>query len=175
MAWQIVDSEVNAHWRAVYTSLHGARLSSVPSGNRAVNPATAGASGHSGLQWAHVSVSARKRSGSRRLATSEEVSYYTGGQSRETDSLSRISGSVEASAKCLTMGPVDCRKRLQNSVWFSSASFQRDCFHCGGSRAGSGVRTRSKYSFEEGGYRGGPSSQQRIRVLQPVLHYSEEG
>ncbi len=175
MAWQIVDSEVNTHWRAVYTSLHGACLSSVPSGNRAVNPATAGASGHSGLKWAHVSVMAWKRSGSRRLATFEEVSYYTGGQSRETDSLSRFSGSVEGSAKCLTMGPVDCRKRLQNSVWFSSASFQRDCFHCGGSRAGSGVRTRSKYSFEEGGHQGGPSSRQRIRVLQPVLHYSEEG
>ncbi len=64
---------------------------------------------------------------------------------------------------------------LQNSVWFSSASFQRDHFHCGGSRAGSVVRTRSKYSSEEEGHRGSPSSRQRIWVLQPVLHCSEEG
>ncbi len=66
--------------------------------------------------------------------------------------------SMEASAKYLKMGSADCRKRLQNSVWFSSASFQWDRFHCGGSRAGSVVKTISKYSAEEGGHRGGPSS-----------------
>ncbi len=57
-------SEGSPRWgSAVYTYLYGARLSLVPSGDSAVNPATAGASGHSGLQRVHP-VSARKRSGS---------------------------------------------------------------------------------------------------------------
>uniref|UniRef100_A0A673HRL0 Inter-alpha-trypsin inhibitor heavy chain H3-like n=1 Tax=Sinocyclocheilus rhinocerous TaxID=307959 RepID=A0A673HRL0_9TELE len=106
--------------RAVYTSSYGARLSSMPSGDRSVNPATSGASGHSSLQQALLSVSARERSGTGRLATSTEVSRAarssvprrssasghrashsnnTKDQSQETDSLSRLFGSVEASAK----------------------------------------------------------------------------
>ncbi len=53
-------SEGSPRWgRPVYTSLHGARLSPVPSGDWAVNPAAAGASGHSSLQRAHIPVSAR--------------------------------------------------------------------------------------------------------------------
>ncbi|KAI2653798.1 hypothetical protein H4Q32_014146 [Labeo rohita] len=44
-----------------------------------------------------------------------------------------------------------------------------------GVRAGSGNRTGSRNSVEEGGHRGGPSSRQGVRVLQPVLHCSEEG
>ncbi len=35
--------------------------------------------------------------------------------------------------------------------------------------------TRSRYSLEEGGHRGGPSSWKRVRGLQPVLRGSEEG
>ncbi len=42
-------------------------------------------------------------------------------------------------------------------------------------RAGSGIRTRDQLSSEEGGHRGGPSSRQRVRVLQPVLRCSKEG
>ncbi len=38
-----------------------------------------------------------------------------------------------------------------------SASVQRGISHSGGPRAGSGNGTRSRYSFEEGGHRGGPS------------------
>ncbi len=41
--------------------------------------------------------------------------------------------------------------------------------HAGGSRAGSGNGTRSEHSPEEGGHRGGPSSRQRVRVLQPYF------
>ncbi len=95
--------------RAVYTSLYGARLSSVPSGDRSVTPATPGASGHNDLQRVFLSASARKRSGPERLATSKKVfrtarsdvpcrssasghrassSKHTRGQSRETGSLS---------------------------------------------------------------------------------------
>ncbi len=85
-----------------------------------------------GLQRAHISVSsARKRSGAEMLATPSGVSaaaslafscrcavpgyqtsrsYYTRGQSRETGSLSTLSGSVETTAKCVSMGPAYCRK-----------------------------------------------------------------
>ncbi len=52
-------------------------------------------------------------------------SDYTRGQSPETGSLSRLFGSVETTAKCVSVGPVHCRKRLQNPVRFSSASVQR--------------------------------------------------
>ncbi len=73
------------------------------------------------------------------------------------------------------MGPAHCRERVQNSVWVAFASIQRDVSHSGGPRAGSGNGTRSSYSLEEGGHRGGPSSRQRFRGLQPILHRSEEG
>ncbi len=75
------------------------------------------------------------------------------------------------------MGPAHCRKRLPNPVKrLSSALFQRGHPHSGGSRAGSGNGTRSmEHSLEEGGHRGGPSSWQRVRVLQPVLHRSKDG
>ncbi len=59
--------------RAVYTALHGARLSSVPSGDQSANPASV--PGHSGLQRALLSVSsAQKCSGDGRLATPSGVS-----------------------------------------------------------------------------------------------------
>ncbi len=84
-------------------------------------------------------------------------------------------GSVEASTKCISMGPAYSRKRVQDSVLFASAYVQRGIYHSGGLRAGSGNGTRSRYSLEEGGHRGGPSLRQRVSVLQPLLHHSEEG
>ncbi len=58
--------------RAVYTASHGARLPSVPSGDRPANPASV--PGRGGLQRAFLSVSfARKRSGAERLATPSGV------------------------------------------------------------------------------------------------------
>ncbi len=71
-------------------------------------------------------------------------SDYTRGQSRETGSLSRLFGSVETTAKCVSVGPSHCRERLQNPVGFSSASIQRGESHSGGPRAGSGNGTRSR-------------------------------
>ncbi len=54
--------------RAVYTALHGARLSSVPSGDQSANPASV--PGRSGFQRAFLSVSsAQKCSGAGKLAT----------------------------------------------------------------------------------------------------------
>ncbi len=60
--------------RAVYTALHGARLSSVPSGDQSANPASV--LGHSGLQRVLLSVSsAQKCSGDGRLATPSGPSF----------------------------------------------------------------------------------------------------
>ncbi len=120
--------------RAAYTAVYGARLSSVPSGDRSANPASV--PGRSGLQRAHISVSsARKRSGAEMLATPSGVSAaassafscrcavpgyqtsrsnYTGGQSRETGSLSRLFGSVETTAKCVSMGSAHCREATES-------------------------------------------------------------
>ncbi len=160
--------------RAVHTSVYGAHLSSVPSGDRSIFPATLGASGHSDLQQISFSASVQKRSGPERFATSEKVfrtarsaipcrssasghrassSKHTRGQSRETGSLSTFYGSVETSAKCISMGFAHSRERVQDSVRVSSASVQRGISHSGGPRAGSGNGT-SRYSYEEGDHRG---------------------
>ncbi len=118
--------------RAVYTALHGARLSSVPSGDQSANPASV--PGRSSLQRAFLSVSsAQICSGAGRLATPSGVSRaarsavpcrssapghrasrskYTRDQSRETGSLSRLFGSMETAAKCVSMGHAHCRTRL---------------------------------------------------------------
>ncbi len=118
--------------RAVYTALHGARLSSVPSGDQSANPASV--LGHSGLQRALLSVSsAQKCSGEGRLATPSGVSRaarsavpcrssvpghrasrskYTRGQSQETGSLSKSPGGVGALAKRVLLG----------SAWADSGS-----------------------------------------------------
>ncbi len=56
----------------MYTASHGARLSSVPSGDQSANPASV--PGRSGLQRAFLSVSsAQKCSGAGRLATPSGV------------------------------------------------------------------------------------------------------
>ncbi len=118
--------------RAGYTALHGARLSSVPSGDQSANPASV--PGRSGLQRALLAVSStQKCSGAGRLATPSGVSRaarsavhcrssapghrashskYTRDQSRETGSLSRLFGSMETAAKCVSMGHAHCRTRL---------------------------------------------------------------
>ncbi len=178
--------------RAGCTALHGVRLSSAPSGDRSANPARA-----PGLPRVPLSVlSAQKRSGAESLATPSGISRaatsvascrssvsghrsgsskHTRGQSRETGSLSRLFSSVETTAKCISLGPADCRERLSYSIRRSAATFQRVVSHEYESWAGSGIRTRGQLSSEEGGHRGGPSSRQRVRVLQPVLRCSKEG
>ncbi len=110
--------------RAVYTALHSARLSSVPSGDQSANPASV--PGRSGLQRAFLSVSsAQKCSGAGRPATPSGVSRaarsavpcrssvpghrasrskYTRGQSQETGSLSKSPGGVGALAKRVLLG-----------------------------------------------------------------------
>ncbi len=63
------------------------------------------------------------------------------------------------------MGHAQCRKRLLQR----SAAFQRSHSHACGSRAGSGNGTRIEHSLEEEGHQGGPSSRQRVRILQPYF------
>ncbi len=128
--------------RAGYTALHGARLSSVPSGDQCANPASV--PGRSSLQRAVLSVSsARKHTGAEMFAALLGVSRaaravvpcrssasghrassskYTIGQSRETGSLSRLFGSVVSTAKCVLMGHAHCKTRLSRC---SDAAFQR--------------------------------------------------
>ncbi len=189
-------AEVGPYWgRAGCTALRGVRLSSAPSGDRSANPASV--PGRSGLQRVFLSVlSTRKCSGAESLATPSGVSRaassaiscrssasghrassskHTRGQSRETGSLSRLFSSVETTAKCISLCPADCREKLSYSVWRSASAFQRGFSHVSEPRTGSGIRTRSEHSLEEGGHLGGPSSRQGVRVLQPVLHCSKEG
>ncbi len=116
----------------LYTAIHSARLSSVPSGDQSANPASV--PGRSGFQRAFLSVSsAQKCSGAGRLATPSGISRaarsavpcrssapghwasrskYIRDQSRETGSLSRLFGSMETAAKCVSMGHAHCRTRL---------------------------------------------------------------
>ncbi len=158
--------------RAGYTALHGACLSSVPSGDQSANPASV--PGRSGLQRALLSVSStQKCSEAGRLATPSGVSRaarlavpcrssapghrasrskYTRGQSRETGSLSKLSGSVGAPAKRVLLGP----------AWADSGSlvFLRD---------DAGLRTvvsnrrllRQSWCYSTGLMRAGPSGEER--------------
>ncbi|KAL0154061.1 hypothetical protein M9458_050635, partial [Cirrhinus mrigala] len=104
-----------------------------------------------------------------------KCSVNTRGQPLAASSLSRLFSSVEATAKCVCMGPAHCRKRLLHSVRRPAAALRRGLSHSGGPRAGSGHGTRSRHPSEEGGHRGGPSSREGVRVLQLVLHSSKEG
>ncbi len=113
--------------RAVYTALHGARLSSVPSGDQSANPASV--PGRSGLQRAFLSVSsAQKCGGAGRLATPSGVSRAARSavpcrssvQGTELAALSTPETSLErlvplvdysaATAKCVSMGHAHCRQ-----------------------------------------------------------------
>ncbi len=126
----------------------------------------------SGVSRTATSVVSCRSSTSGHWASSSKL---TRGQSWETGSLSTLFSSVDTTAKCISLGPADCRERLSYSVRRSAAAFQRNFSHISESWAGSGIRTRSDHSLEEGGHRGGPSSWQGVWVLQPVLHCSKEG
>ncbi len=151
--------------RAVYTALHGARLSSVPSGDQSANPASV--PGRSGLQRAFLSVSsAQKCSGAGRLATPSRVSRaarsavpcrssvpgHRAGRSKYTRGQSQSSGGVGALAKRVLLGP----------AWADSGSlvFLRDDV---------GLRTvvsnrrllRQSWCYIPGLMRAGPSGEER--------------
>ncbi len=152
----------------------------------------------SGLWRAHLSRSTWKRSGLGVLTPSEgdfrvvssDVScrftvsghhsvrtntYKSRNQSREAGTSSRIFGSVGTSAKYISLGPADYRKRVSNTVRVSPSQVHGGVVHRGGPPAGSGNGTRSESSVRERGHRICTSLQQGNRVLQPVLHSSKEG
>ncbi len=183
--------------RAAYTAVYGARLSSVPSGDRSANPATYGVPGRSGLQRAHISVSsARKRSGAEMLATPSGVSAaassafscrcavpgyqtsrsnYTRGQSRETGSLVDY---LAAWKLLLSVSPwvlhtVERGYRIQ--MGSPPPRFNGVNPTLVGPEQALVMEREVEYSLEKGGHQGGPSSRKRVRVLQPVLHSSQEG
>ncbi len=116
------------------------------SGDRSANPAISCASWRSGLRRAHISRSTQKRSGLGMPAPSEEgfravssdascrftvsgrCSDHTNtcksrNQSGEAGTSSRIFGSVGTSAKYISLGPADYRKRVSNTVRASPPRF----------------------------------------------------
>ncbi len=99
----------------------------------------------------------------------------TRGQPRETGSLSRLFGSMETTARCISMVLQTVEKGYRIQFAFPPPALQRRDSHTGGPRAGSGYGTRSESPIKEGGHRGGPSSREGIRVLQPVFHSSQKG
>ncbi len=137
-AQAIEDTPPHPRSRVVNTSFYGARLPSMSSGDRSANPATSCASGRSGLRRAHISRSTRKRSGLEMPTPSEEGfrevssdascrytvsgcrsdctnTYKSRNQSQEAGISSRIFGSVEISAKYISLGPADYKKGYQYS------------------------------------------------------------
>ncbi len=126
-------------------------------------------------------MSTRERSGAESLATPLRVSRaascskHTRSQSRETGSISILFSSVETTAKCISVGPSECRKRLSHSVRRSATAFQRVFSHISEPRAGSGIKTRGEHSLEEGGHRGGPSSRQRGSIAGTSLFQRRMG
>lgn len=96
------------------------------------------------------------------------------GQPREAGSLSRVPGGMGNASQCFSVGPEYYKERVRYSVQNASTSVQRGSAHCGGPRAGSGIRTGGKNSAAKRGYRAGSSTQQGVRILQPVLHRSEK-
>lgn len=93
-----------------------AHFFSVPSGDRSANHPTSGVLGRSGLQQASCPVFARVCCETGVISPSGEgigkvfsvvlyrfqgTRHITRGQSREANTLSRLSGSMETSAKCL--------------------------------------------------------------------------
>ncbi len=109
-------------------------------------------------------------------------------QSQEIGSLSRLFSSIETTAKCISLGPADCRKRLSHSVRCTAIAFQRVFSHISEPRAGSGIRTRGEHSLEEGDHRGGSGSsactslfQRRMGIVsdfrsatfEPLIHASD--
>ncbi len=126
--------------RAVYTALHGARLSSVPSGDQSANPASVPGAAVSSERFSQSS--AQECSGAGRLATPSGVpraarsavpcrssapghrasrSKYTRDQSRETGSLSRLFGSVELLPNVSRWGT----HTVDKAMWRSAAAFLR--------------------------------------------------
>ncbi|XP_073669465.1 uncharacterized protein [Paramisgurnus dabryanus] len=170
------------------TSQHGARLSSMPSGCQCVNPAAVCVSGHSGFIFLCASCAGHARplseEGGINITQVEPCQFgsghrgkfkqYTKSQSREAGPPYRKFGSVETPAKRVSVGFANNKKGLQNSVLQPATPFQRRVIYHSGCWAGSNNGTRSRNSLVQGSHRMCSSSQQGVRVLQPLFHSSKE-
>ncbi len=65
------------------------------------------------------------------------------------DSLSRLSSSVESTAKCVSVGPAHEKERLSYSIRCPAAVLQQGYSYFGRPRAGFGYGTGSRHSFKE--------------------------
>ncbi len=196
--WGLHPPPPSCRSRVVNTSFYGTRLPSVSSGDNSANPATSCASRRNGLWRAQISGSPWKRSGPGMLAPSKKgfrvvsldsscqfaitgrlsdctTTYKSRNQSREAGTSSIVFDSVETSAKYISLGSADYRKRLSNTVRISPTQVHRGIVHRGGPPAGSDNGTRSESSVSERGHRICTSLQQGNRGLQLVFHSSKEG
>ncbi len=113
--YQPRTSEGTPHWgRAVHTSAYGARLSSVPSGDCYVSPATRGGWGHSDIQRVSLSASAWNRSSSERLATSKNCL-------KQLDWPSPARSLLQGTELVVQSTPEASLERLVPLVYFSAA------------------------------------------------------
>ncbi len=143
--------------------------SRAPSGDCCKISAATGVSGDSGLQqnvtWSITSchVSGHRTS-----------NIPPAKQSVKTTAPFRETGSVEATAKYLSMGQKDCREGLQDSVCTSSSAFQRPGLHFRETGTSAFVDTGIASSAGQRGHKMRSPARQRVRLLQPVFSGSQE-
>ncbi len=96
-------------------------------------------------------------------------------RSVKTSAPFREAGSVEATAKYISVGRKDCRERLQDSVCISASVFQRRGLHFRETGTSAFVDTRVASSAGQRGHRTCSPARQRVRLLQPVFSGSQKG
>ncbi len=122
-------AEGGPYWGRACTTLHRVRLSSASSWDRSANAASV--PGCSGLKRGCLSVFppgnvAELKASPPHWGSLEQLAA----PSTPEASLERLVplvlfSSVETTAKCISVGPSECRKRLSHSVRRSAAAFQR--------------------------------------------------
>lgn len=95
-------------------------------------------------------------------------------RSVKTSAPFREAGSVEATAKYLSVGRKDCRERLQDSVCISASAFQRCGLHFRVTGTSPFVDTGVANSVGQRGHRTCSPARQTVRLLQPVFSCSQE-
>ncbi len=83
-------------------------------------------------------------------------------------------GSVDTTAKHLSLGRKDCRERLQDTVCASSSAFQWRGLHFRETGTSTFIDTLIASSAGQKGHRTCSPARQRVRLLQPVFSGSQE-
>ncbi len=140
-----------------------------PSGGRCSISIATGVSGSSGLQRnITCSVASCHLSGHR------TSNIPPSKRSVKTSAPFREAGSVEATAKYISVGRKDCREGLQDSVCISASAFQRRGLHFRETGTSAFVDTGVASSAGQRGHRTCSPARQRVRLLQPVFSGSQE-